>query len=97
MSCECASLQESLVKDMLICVINKHCLHIKQYLLKENDLTLEKTLKIISSMTLSQQRFKQLDGNDESKEASKEIFVIRSKEHFKSQGRHQGSYIRKSH
>jgi len=48
-------------------------------------------------MTLSQQRIKQLDDNDGSKEASKEVFVIQSREHFNSRGRHQGSHARKSH
>jgi len=76
MSCEFESLRESLVKNMLICGLNKNCLHIKQCLLKENDLTLEKALKITSSITLSQQRTKQLDDNDGSKKASKEVFAI---------------------
>jgi len=39
MSYEFESLRESLVKDMLICGLNKNCLHIKQCLLKEDDLT----------------------------------------------------------
>lgn len=56
MSCEFESLRESLIKDMLICGLNTNNIKIKQCLLKEDDLTLEKALKIATSMTLSQQK-----------------------------------------
>jgi len=60
-------------------------------------LTLEKALKIASSMTMSQQRIKQLNVMDESKEAVKEVLAVQSKEKFNSRGRHQGSYGHKNH
>lgn len=60
-------------------------------------LTLEKALKIASSMTMSQQRIKQLNVMDESKETVKEVLAVQSKEKFNSRGRHQGSYGHKNH
>jgi len=92
MSCEFESLQESLIKDMLICGLNTNSLKIEQCQLKEHDLTLEKAMKIATSMMLSQQRIKQLDVMDGSNEAVKEVLAVQSKEKFKSRGRHQGSY-----
>jgi len=97
MSCEFESLRESLIKDMLTCGLNTNNLNIKQCLLKEDDLTLEKVLKIASSMTLSQQRVKQLNVMDGSKEAVKKVLAVQSKEKFNSRGRLQGSYGYKNH
>jgi len=82
---------------MLIFGLNTNNLNIKQCLLKKDDLTLEKALKIASSMTLSQQRIKQLNVMDGSKEAVKEVLAVQSKAKFNSRGRHQGSYSYKNH
>jgi len=67
MSYEFGPLRESLINDMFICDLNKNILNNKQCLIKEDDLTLEKALKITSTTILSQQRIKQLDDNYESK------------------------------
>jgi len=61
---------------MLICGLNTNNIKIKQCLLKEDDLTLEKALKIATSMTLSQQRIKQLNVMDGSNEAVKEVLAV---------------------
>jgi len=54
MSCEFESLREKLIKDMFICGLYSNSLNIKQCILNEDDLALEKSLKITTCLTLSQ-------------------------------------------
>lgn len=52
MSSEFDKLRESLIKNVLKFGLHNKWLHIKQSLMKEDELTLEKTLEICSSMEL---------------------------------------------
>uniref|UniRef100_A0A2S2RAS7 Uncharacterized protein n=1 Tax=Sipha flava TaxID=143950 RepID=A0A2S2RAS7_9HEMI len=53
MSSEFDTLRESLVKDVLIFGLHNNWQQLKQHLLREDELSLDKALKICSSMELS--------------------------------------------
>ncbi|KAK4879551.1 hypothetical protein RN001_007697 [Aquatica leii] len=61
MSCEFEELTTSLVKDILICGANKYTQHIKQKLIQEDQLALDKAINICQFMELSHQRSKQIE------------------------------------
>jgi len=65
MSCEFDALRESLVKDVLIFGLHNNWQQLKQHLLREDELSLDKALKICSSMELSKYRTEQLNNSSE--------------------------------
>ncbi|CAI6364864.1 unnamed protein product [Macrosiphum euphorbiae] len=65
MSCEFDTLRESLVKDVLIFGLHNNWQQLKQHLLREDELSLDKALKICSSMELSKHRTEQLNNPSE--------------------------------
>lgn len=65
LTCEFGILQNSLIKDLLICGLNKSNLFMKERLLQEDDLTLDRALKIWKSLELSQGQAQALLTNED--------------------------------
>ncbi|XP_060874020.1 uncharacterized protein K02A2.6-like [Metopolophium dirhodum] len=65
MSCEFDTLRESLVKDVFIFGLHNNWQQLKQHLLREDELSLDKALKVCSSMELSKHRTEQLNNPSE--------------------------------
>jgi hypothetical protein len=64
LNCEFDKLREDLVRDVLICGLNSNNQHIKERLLRESDLTLDKAVNICKAAELSSAQIKELEGTE---------------------------------
>jgi len=87
MSCEFEALRESLVKDVLIFGLHNNWQQLKKHLLREDELSLDRALKICSSMELSKHRTEQLNKPSEdilTVQATKALSSSRSRKNSQS-------------
>ena len=65
LTCELNDLRDSLVKDVLICGLNKYNFKMKERLLQEDNLTLERAISICKSLELTHQQAQSIQKSSE--------------------------------
>jgi hypothetical protein len=66
-ACEFKELRDSLVRDMFIANLNQNMSHIRQRLLQESSLTLQKALEIAKTIVIAQENTLKIESSDKSR------------------------------